>query len=437
MAYQEHVFRPIRTVDGKRVRATLYVGQYLFDGMTAPIRVPLNTPDKVTAKTRLRKIVIREQRRMEGLLPPKELTAAARQGLVRHLADYEADLKAQERNAKHIKDTSRRVARVIRENRWKALADMSGSAFTAWRSVFKGSAKTKKEYHVSLNAFANWLVRQGRLERNPFAGVSRVETRGKQIRVARPFTVDELQRLFDVSGPRTVVYQSLFYMGQRMIEVYLLRWCDVELDGKQPRALFRKSTTKDKADRWVPLPLLLAAKLRTLRLPSFPMDRRIFWHLFPAPETFHADLKRAGIPRKGSGGEVVHFHSFRKTHASLGAESGVAQKATQEVLGHSDANLTANIYARISSESLRHELEKLPWIDAHVNAHESGATGHLLSFPGKPGCDDRFPKAAGAEELSHSASPPVTPGQNGKMVDPTGLEPATFSMSRKRSNQLS
>ena len=187
----------------------------------------------------------------------------------------------------------------------------------------------------------------------------------------------------------------------------------------------------------MPLPLLLAAKFRALWLPTFPRDRRVFWHLFPSPETFHADLKRAGIPRKSGEGEVVHFHSFRKAHASLGAESGVAQKATQEVLGHSDANLTANIYARISSESLRHELEKLPWIDAHVSAHESGAMGHLLSFPGKLGCDDRIPKAAGAEELSHDPSPPVTSGQTCEMVDPTGLEPATFSMSRKRSNQLS
>jgi integrase len=391
--------------------------------MIGPVRVWLNTPDKVTAVARLRKIVTREQQRMDGLLPRKELAAAGRRKIGDHLADYEADLKAQELKAKHIKDTTRRIARIIRENKWRALADMTGPAFTAWRADFKGSAKTKKEYQLSLNAFANWLVRQARLERNPLLGVSRVETRGKQVRVARPFTVDELQRLFDVSGPRTVVYQSLFYMGQRMIEVYLLRWCDLELDGKKPRALFRKSTTKDKADRWVPLPLLLAAKLRALWLPAFPRDRRVFWHLFPSPETFHADLKKAGIPRKGSGGEVVHFHSFRKTHASLGVDFGVAQKATQEVLGHSDANLTANIYARISSESLRHELEKLPWIDAHVSAHESGAAGHLLSFPGKPGCDDRFPKAAGAEELSHSLAPPVTPGQTCEMVDPTGVYP--------------
>src|ERR1019366_6713424 len=226
---------------------------------------------------------------------------------------------------------------------WKTLADMTGGGFTGWRATFRGSAKTKKEYQVSLNAFANWLVRQGRLEANPLKGVCRVETRGKQVRAARPFTVEEFQRLVDVAGPRAVVYQTLLYTAQRMIEVYRLRWCDMRLEGDFPMAHFRQSTTKDKAERWVPLPLRLAARLRALRLAHFPMDRRVFWHLFPTRETFLADLKAAGISRKGNGNEVIHFHSFRKCLGAWGVDCGLAQKAAQEVLGHSDANLTANI----------------------------------------------------------------------------------------------
>ncbi len=91
----------------------------------------------------------------------------------------------------------------------------------------------------------------------------------------------------------------------------------------------------------------------------------------------------------------------------------------------------------VDSESLRHELEKLPWIDAHRNAHDSGGTGHVTSFPVKTDTPKPIAKAAGAEELSRDPAPPVTPCQNHQMVDPTGLEPVTSSMSRKRSNQLS
>src|SRR5665213_1468358 len=152
MPYQEHVFRPTRTVEGKKVRGKLYVGQYFFDGMAVPVRVKLNTPDNVTAETRLRNIITQAQRRMEGLLPAKELAIAGRRKIADHLADYEADLKAQELDAKHIKDTTRRVARIIRENTWKTLADMTGAAFTTWRATFKGAAKTKKEHQTSVNA---------------------------------------------------------------------------------------------------------------------------------------------------------------------------------------------------------------------------------------------------------------------------------------------
>jgi integrase len=383
MAYQEHVFRQTRNVNGKKFRSKLYMGQYFFDGMLKPVRVPLNTPDKATAEARLRKIVVREQRRAEGLLPAKELTAAARKGLMGHLADYEADLRGQELARQHIKDTCRRIARIIRENSWKAIGDMTIGAFTAWRAKFVGSAKTKKEYQVSLNAFCNWLVGQRRIEANPFKGLSRVETRGKQVRVPRPFSTDEFQRLVNVAGPRAVIYQTLAYTAQRMIEVYRLRWCDLRLDGLKPKAFFRESTTKDKAARWVPLPLPLAAKLRALWRPGYARDRRVFWELFPVRETFLADLEAAGIAKKGLDGEMIGFHSFRKCLGEWGVECGLAQKAAQEVLGHSDANLTANIYSRVSAEAMRRELDKLPWIDAHRNAHDSGGKVHVMSLQDK------------------------------------------------------
>ena len=244
-------------------------------------------------------------------------------------------------------------------------------------------------------------------------------------------------RLYKVSGPRSIVCQTLLYTGQRKDEVYRLRVSKLDLNPTHAAAFFRESTTKDKANRWVTLPLPLAAKLREIIRPDYPPDRRVFWHLFPNDDTFHKDLENAKIPRVGKDGDVVHFHSFRKSHATLSAKYGVAQKATQETLGHSDANLTANIYAQISAESLRNELAKLPWIDAHICAHESGASSHLVAFPDKQDNRAELLKAAGAEGLSHHQTQPVTPGQNLKMVDLTGLEPVTFSMSRKRSNQLS
>ena len=158
----------------------------------------------------------------------------------------------------------------------------------------------------------------------------------------------------------------------------------------------------------------------------------MFWHLFPLYSTFRADLKKAGIPHRDSAGHVVHFHSFRETHASFAARYGVAQKATQEVLGHSDANLTANIYTEMPSDAIRSELAKLPWI-TETSVEKStpnstpvfGAEGHLASQPGKLGDSDILGKYLNSPLKRRVAAALDTLWQELEMVDATGLEPVT------------
>jgi len=76
------------------------------------------------------------------------------------------------------------------------------------------------------------------------------------------------------------------------------------------------------------------------------------------------DLKRAGVERVDHLRRVVHFHSFRKTWQTLGVRYGINQRVAQEVLGHSDANLTAKVYTDVPALALHAEIAKLPWIDA-------------------------------------------------------------------------
>ncbi len=158
--------------------------------------------------------------------------------------------------------------------------------------------------------------------------------------------------------------------------------------------------------------------------------------IFVLPPTFRVDLKAAGIPHRDSAGQVVHFHSFRKTHASFAARYGVAQKATQEVLGHSDANLTANIYTEMASETIDSELKKLPWITkdgiqstpvdhAPKHALKSGAPGHLVSDPVKAVDNAESPKYLNSPMKRRILSCLDALRQNLEMVDATGLEPVT------------
>jgi hypothetical protein len=142
------------------------------------------------------------------------------------------------------------------------------------------------------------------------------------------------------------------------------------------------------------------------------------------------------IPHRDSVGHVVHFHSFRKTHASFAARYGVAQKATQEVLGHSDANLTANVYTEMGSESIRSELRKFPWIDekgvkfdtgndARIYARVCGSKRQTVSFPDKPGKGENRSKYVDSPLKRRVLAALDTLCQNVEMVDATGLEPVT------------
>jgi len=148
------------------------------------------------------------------------------------------------------------------------------------------------------------------------------------------------------------------------------------------------------------------------------------------------ELSPGGISHRDSVGHVVHFHSFRKTHASFAARYGVAQKATQEMLGHSDANMTANIYAEMASEAVRAELKKLPWIDengvqkpsendAPICAPFSGATGQMVADRDKVGKGPDSSKYFDSPLKRRVLAALDTIRHNVEMVDATGLEPVT------------
>ena len=100
-------------------------------------------------------------------------------------------------------------------------------------------------------------------------------------------------------------------------------------------------------------------------------------------------LKRAKIEHTDGLGRVVHLHSLRKTWQTWGAGNGVNQRAAQDVLGHSDANLTAKIYTDVSGLGMRAEMAKVPWVvpgeepSAQLDAQKCGIPSHSMSLDAK------------------------------------------------------
>ncbi|MGH8021862.1 MAG: tyrosine-type recombinase/integrase [Opitutaceae bacterium] len=217
-----------------------------------------------------------------------------------------------------------------------------------------------------------------RLGVNPIADLPKVKVRGKQ-KKSRAFTLDELRALCaGVPATRRLAYQVLAWTGQRYSEVKTLVWGDLHLDTAEPHVLVRENATKDATKRAIPLHPSLAAELVTHRTRSVGVDparanpdKRVFLR-FPDYQTLRRDLEKAGIAHRDDTGRVVHFHAFRKTFQTMGVQSGVNQRAAQELLGHSDANLTADAYTDVPALALHREVAKLPWLNGTPFAPSDG-----------------------------------------------------------------
>lgn len=63
--------------------------------------------------------------------------------------------------------------------------------------------------------------------------------------------------------------------------------------------------------------------------------------------------KKAGIDDK------ITSHALRATFATRAIESGMNPKTLQEILGHSDINITMNLYAHVMESTKAKEMSKL------------------------------------------------------------------------------
>jgi integrase len=101
------------------------------------------------------------------------------------------------------------------------------------------------------------------------------------------------------------------------------------------------------------------AELRAVRPPAPDADF-VFANGIPSMETFRADLAAANIPELDASGREVVFHCFRNTLATQMARSNVPLEVAKEVMRHSDARLTKNVYTDCTLVPTADVLDKLP-----------------------------------------------------------------------------
>jgi integrase len=209
---------------------------------------------------------------------------------------------------------------------------------------------TVLHYLKFLRHVLNVAIRDGQLERNPFAQVRLPKVTAGRTRFLGS---EEEAAIITALGPVHGPWARLAILtGLRRTEQFTLRWADVDLD----RGLITLHVTKAGGVQYVHLNEEATTILRALdswqrsvwvfpsENPKTPLDSRNFY-------------RRVWIPTvKALGIEWVTWHDLRHTYASRLAMSGQAEGTIAALLRHSTTALVRR-YAHLSPSHLREAVE--------------------------------------------------------------------------------
>ncbi len=343
----------------------------------------LGTKDKVVAEKKLNDLYRQMERESEGIGTTQKIKSAAESSLSDLIQKYLGTLEAGER---YINQTGSRLKRICSDCDWKRLKDIDPISFQQWRAEHSEyTPKTKNHYLSSIHSFLVWLIDNGLAEQNPLEKIKPVKVRGKHAFKYRALNMEELSNLLALSK-RSEIYHFAALTGLRHKEVGLVQWGDLRFDTDIPFLVVRVSTTKcDPEDSTIKLHSDLVHLLKSIR-PTMAKPADVVFPCMPDNKTVRRDFKKVGIETKNDRNEKASFHSFRKTFCTMLHMAGVPQRETQELMRHSEASLTNDVYADRSLFALGNAIDSLPSLIApstpSIAPSKSGFEGQNVAFSG-------------------------------------------------------
>ena len=259
------------------------------------------------------------------------------------------------------------------------LADITHAEVAAWvaQLVASGLAPaTVRQAHRVLALILTLAVRDGRIPRNPAAGVPLPRTRRADPRF---LTREEVERLADAAGEYGDVVRLLAYTGLRFGEMAALRVRRVDFLRKrltvaesatEVGGTVEYGTPKTHQQRTVPIPGVLVEPL-SRRCQGKGRDDLVLTSPGGAVLRSGNFRRRFFDPAaRAAGLEDLSPHDLRHTAASLLVASGANVKAVQRMLGHASAAMTLDVYSGLFDDDLGALAERM---DA---AHQASVTRH-------------------------------------------------------------
>lgn len=246
----------------------------------------------------------------------------------------------------------------------------------------KMSFKMKKSIFADFCTLLNYAVKMEYLPKNPLRSIGNFKNPYEIKREMRYYTAEEFLRFISAARKQAeegemneknisnwdfyVFFSIAFYTGMRKGEIYALKWSDIEGDILHVRRSIiqklkgadRETPPKNKSsvrDLQIPAPLkkiLDEHKLRYEKIDGFTEDYRICGGLRCLRDSTlrHRNEKYSAE----AGLKTIRIHDFRHSHASLLANHGINIQEIARRLGHTNIEITWNIYSHLYP----HEEEK-------------------------------------------------------------------------------
>jgi len=396
------------------------------DGIQQTVRL---SPNKQAAKAMLAEIERKAALGQAGLLDPFE--EHTKRPLRDHIDDFRRHLEAKGSSDKHIVKTDGYLTRISDDCGFRFLGDIDADQITAVLADHRDSPRfychacqrfyldESKECpacckplrrrsplsiagsngHVTAwKTFCRWLVSRKRISADPMAGVEKLNAATDRRRVRRAATDEEFAGLLasaasgkpfrGLTGPdRVVLYLVAVNSGLRVSELASLTEQSFDFTDAGATLTIEAGDAKNRKDGQLPLRTDVADIVRAWLFerrqsgsPTVPMAGTSTIPLWPGTWTEKAarmlrrDLEAAEIAYCDDAGRVLDFHGLRHTFGTNLARSGVHPRVAQELMRHSDINLTMRTYSHVRLHDLTAAVESMPGL-ASPKSETGKATG--------------------------------------------------------------
>jgi len=291
--------------------------------------------------------------------------------LLTHVDDWKCHLKNKGDTHNYIQLVISRVKQIIENCDFTYWRDLSASAVENYVSNIKRSRRTKNFYLKAAKQFGNWMVQDRRASDNLLKYLQTVQVLDEDLKhPRRAITMAELNHLLEVtkSGPelygmsgfeRWLLYRLAVETGLRRNELRSLVKRSFDFKNNIVSVIDGYSKNRRKSMQSI-------SKKLSLDFENYLGNKLPVAPVFPGTYNKHTqltshtsimlkiDLEQASIPYVDEQGRYFDFHSLRHQTGTLLAAGGVHPKAAQDIMRHSDINLTMSLY----THTLRGQKEK-------------------------------------------------------------------------------